>query len=254
MAVGSFINAFEYRLKHHLPFITSHSICPQCKHKLGFFDLVPIFSWLLLRRRCRYCQGKISFQYPLVELITGILFLLSYLRYYSLLSPYGLVFIWSALSLLEVIFLYDFKYLIIPDEALLFGIILILFSALFAKLLNFSPLLFPVSKSTLNAFSSALGVGAFFLFLVFATNGRGMGGGDVKLVAFLGLILGWPLILLSLYLAFLLGSFVGLFLIAIKKRHFGETIPFGPFLCAAAVFSLLYPQIMLDFYQKVLGL
>jgi len=228
LTLGSFLNVVIYRLNHGFSPLKGRSFCPKCKKKIRWYDNLPLISFILLKGRCRFCHSPISWQYPLVELTTGLVFLVVYFIWN--LSGGNLVFLFYQLlisSFLVAIFVSDLRYLTIPDELIWPAV----FLSLFFNWFNRSFLLFLVS---------GLGAAGIFLFLALITKGRGMGGGDVKLVFLMGLVLGWSGILISLYWAFLTGAMTGVILILLGKKHFGQHIPFGPFLASGALLALLW--------------
>ena len=265
LLIGSFLNTVIYRLKtgESILFLRSH--CPFCKHTLGFFDLIPIFSFVFLGGRCRYCKKKISWQYPLVELATGILFVLFSYQIIEL-SSYAAIeqlSFWSIgslvlqlffVSILIVIFVYDLKHSIIPDKVVWLGITVFL---IFNGLAVLVQLLF-VSKpgfisSFLGGLLAAALAGGFFLILVLVSRQKWMGWGDVKLGILIGLILGWPNILVALFLAFVSGALVGGALVLAKKKTLKSQIPFGPFLSGSTIIAMLVGEKILDWYLGLLG-
>ena len=177
LIVGSFLNCVIYRLEIGKSALKGRSFCPHCQHQLKWQDLIPIFSFLILRGKCRYCKKPIFWQYPLVELITGILFLLFFIFHFSF-------FIFIISSFLIIIFVYDLKHYIIPDKIIYPAIVI----AFLYQLFNHWSLII----NHLNFIYSALGASFFFLLIVLASRGKGMGIGDIKLGFLMGLILGWP--------------------------------------------------------------
>ena len=247
VCIGSFLNVLIYRLPRSLK-VTGRSFCPKCKKKIRWYDNVPLLSFLLLKSKCRWCHSPISWRYPLVELLTGALFLLTVILLpkpiinyqlsiaqqqapliinYLLLLAYYLFLI----SSLIVIFFIDLKHRIIPDLTV-YPTILIVF-------------LFQITNNQLivtNYLLSACGAGLFFLILHLITKGKGMGFGDVKLAFLMGLILGPAKVIFAFYLAFLTGALTGVILILAKKKKFGEQIPFGPFLSGATIIALFWGE------------
>lgn len=226
--IGSFLNVVIDRIPHKISIVKGRSYCDRCHHTLVWYDLIPVLSFLFLQRRCRYCHTLLSWQYPLVEIATGILFVLSYLLMGISFEKIGLQFvivicIFSAFFALSLM---DMKYGILSDKLLLFSLI---FSMI---LLFFQPSsLFP---HIITAFVS---FGVFFL-LFFFTKGKGIGFGDVKLSFVMGLLLGYPSIILAYYLAFLTGGLIALILVLAKKKKLvGGTIAFGPFLLLGTYIS-----------------
>jgi leader peptidase (prepilin peptidase)/N-methyltransferase len=231
LAVGSFLNCLIYRFNKGLSPFKGRSFCPQCRHQLAWKDNLPLLSFLFLHGRCRYCHSPISWQYPLVEIATGILtlFIIHYslfilgdsflMTVYFLLISYALI----------VIFVSDLRYGTILDEVILPAMgLAILYSIINHQL------------SIINFLLSGLGAAGFFLALVAVTRGKGMGMGDVKLAGLMGLVLGWPKIVIALYLAFLTGALVGVILVLIGKKRFGEHLAFGPFLTAALGIMIIW--------------
>ncbi len=222
------------------------SFCPQCKHQLAWKDNIPLLSFCLLRGRCRSCHSPISWQYPLVELGTGLLFLIAYGQMGKWANGQFFQFFYYLiiLSFLIVIFVSDLRYGIIPDEVV-FPVVGL------AVLFHLRGVLEAGTWLHLGGvLLAALGAAGFFLALVAITKGKGMGMGDVKLVGLMGLLLGWPEIVVALYLAFLTGAMVGVILIFAKKRRFGQTVPFGPFLVSAAWVVLFWGDQLLAWFGQ----
>lgn len=236
--VGSFLNVVVYRLNHNLSPLKGRSFCPRCKKKIPWQDNIPLVSFLFLKGKCRFCHSPISWQYPLVELGTGavtyIVFRISYLAGDDILSTIYYLLITYALIAL---FVSDFRYRTIPDE--------IVYPAILISLL-YSIYYTPYTLLT------GIGAGLFFLALVLATRGKGMGMGDAKLAGLMGLVLGFPGIVVALMLAFLTGAIAGVILVSIGKKHFREHIPFGPFLTSATWISLFWEQTIWRFYLEKL--
>jgi len=242
LIVGSFLNCVIYRLGAGGSFLKGRSFCPHCKHTLSWPDLIPLFSFFLLKGKCRYCQKPISWQYPLVELTTGILFLL--IIHYTF--PNFLLSIFYSLisSFLIVIFVYDLEHYIIPDKVIYPAIIItFVFNILNSYLLN--------HKSILSPLLAALGASAFFLTIVLMSRGKWMGWGDVKLAFLMGLFLGYPNILVALFLAFFIGAIVGLILIALGKKTLKSEIPFGPFLVTGTFLAIFLGEKILNWYLNL---
>jgi len=261
LILGSFLNALEYRLHSGLDWVKSRSICPKCKHNLGLLDLIPVFSWIMLRGRCNYCKEKISWQYPLVELLMAILFSLYGYIYLSdyfknvnfpthssiAIFLFGLVVIWG----LVFFTVYDIKYGLIPDKVLFPFIIITFFrNLIFIFLINIE-LLDYTGFSIMNNLISAFVAGGFFFLIIYLTKGKGMGGGDMKLAFWFGLLFGGLPTLLVLYFAFILGGIYGVIIILVGKKKFGQTVPFGPFLCFGAILVLFYQDLLVSTFMKM---
>ncbi len=239
LVMGSFLNVCIYRLPEGKSIIFPPSHCPYCQHKIKWYDNIPLLSFILLRGRCRYCHKPISWQYPLVEFISGLLTLFAYQKWgISLNTLFYLIFLYA----LIVVSFIDLKWQIIPDVISLPGILLGLTASFFLPL------------SFKDAFLGVL-LGGGILFLVaygyyLLTKKEGMGGGDIKLLAMIGAFLGWQAIPLVLFIASLTGSITGIiWLIATGKGRYCP-IPFGPFLTLGAICVLFYPQLLHLFIFK----
>ncbi|HLD27733.1 MAG TPA: prepilin peptidase [Patescibacteria group bacterium] len=236
---GSFLNAVIFRLKAGEQFIKGRSKCPACARPLGFWDLIPIFSFVFLKAKCRYCRQAISWQYPAVELFTGLVFLAGYFKYLAGggLSQWPQLAVFLVLAcFLTVILVYDLRYYLILDKVSL--------PALAAALLfNFL-----LGKSVLNMLFAAAVVAGFFLLQFIVSKGKWIGGGDIRLGLVVGAMLGWPEVLPALLLAYVLGSVVGLCLVALKKKRWKSEMPFGTFLSFTAIISLLWSEGIIRWY------
>ena len=242
LITGSFLNCVIYRLQKDESFLFGRSYCPYCKKTLSWRDLIPVLSFLILRGRCRYCHKKISWQYPLVELFTAILFVSVFyfifqnqiLTIYSILN---LCFLFIFSCFLIVIFVYDFKCFLIPDKIIYPAI----FLSFLYNLLDIRYLIFNVFPVTLCAF-------LFFLIIFLISRGKWMGFGDVKLVIFLGLLLGFPGILVALFLAFFIGAIIGIGLMIFEKKNLKSEVPFAPFLIIGTLIALFFGNFIFHWY------
>lgn len=237
LAGGSFVNAAVWRVHRGRKMVWARSQCVHCAHKLGVSDLIPIISFLTLGGRCRYCHKKINWQYFLVELVSGA-------GLYYLASRFDLdLFIWLAgIFLVTVfVFVYDLKYFIIPNGAIFLGLAWIAIGLWYFKRLGSG-----------YDFLTAVLVFGFFFFPHYFSKGRWMGGGDAKLGFFFGLWLGWPLGLLGVLLACILGTVIGLTLIAFRQATLKSKIPFGPFLVTGAWLAYLWGEEVLRWYGNIL--
>ena len=263
LIIGSFLNAVIYRIWAKRSFLKGRSFCPYCKHPLSWKDLIPLLSFLILRGKCRYCRKPISWQYPLVEISAGLLFVFSWSyiitennflsfnflppngELFSVLSLQNLLAVFYLLivsSLLLVIFVYDLKHYIIPDQIIYPAIII-------AGIFSFLPL--PEGFNKFSFLSAVLAAG-FFLAIVLISRGKWMGMGDVKLAFFMGLFLGFPKILPALFLSFLIGAIIGTGLILAKKKTLKSEVPFGPFLIIGTFIALFWGKIIIDWYLNLL--
>ena len=237
LCLGSFANVCIYRMPLDLSIIRPRSSCTKCKKQIAWYDNIPVFSYICLGGKCRYCKDKISAIYPLVELITGISFALLFISYgFSI--PF-LLFIFMAFCLI-VISGIDLYYQIIPD--------------IFPLMLAVAGVLFSFFNTTLGSsylerlINSLIGLvsGGGSLLLIgiigqFIFKKEAMGGGDVKLMAGIGAIIGWDKVLFAIFFASLLGSISGLALIVSKKIDKRGYLPFGPFLALASYVTLFLP-------------
>ncbi|MBZ1345436.1 MAG: prepilin peptidase [Candidatus Nealsonbacteria bacterium] len=256
LAVGSFLNCLIYRLEKNEALFWGRSYCPNCRYVLSWQDLIPLFSFFLLKGKCRYCRQKISWQYPLVEISTAAIFLLIFNFFtpldnfvsngarFSIFNFLNLIYYWLIASFLIVIFVYDLKHYIIPDR--------IIYSAIgIALIFNFQFLIFNQFSIFKFSILSGLGAAIFFLTIVLISGGKWMGIGDIKLAFLMGLILGWPNILVALFLAFLLGAFIGAILLISRKKTLKSEIPFGPFLVSGTFISIFFGPQIISFYLNL---
>lgn len=227
-------------------------MCPQCHHVLGIKDLIPVLSWASLHGKCRYCSTSISWQYPAVELCGVLLFALSYAFWpYNLWGTvsYMVFAVWLSISVIFLaLIIYDLRWLTLPNRLVYIALPL---STLFTLLLGSS------EKSWSVPIAGAVGslvYGGFFYVLYQLSNGRWIGGGDVRLGFVLGLILGWQKSIVSLSLAAYSASFVILILVIMKKYHRKMKLPFGPFLIFGSIVALLWGQVIINSYLRISGL
>ena len=241
LAIGSFLNALVYRW-HEKKSLFSRSICPKCGVKIVWYDNVPLLSFVFLRGRCRSCQAKISWQYPIVELITAFLFLFSFIKLSSQLPISNFPFIislirnWLIIFTGLFIFLYDFKYLEVEDKIVLPASFLILIGNF---LLGFS--------FTKIALAVIIGIG-FFAGQYFLTQGRGVGLGDLRIGFFMAASLSWPQILVALFLAYIIGAMVASILLLGKKKKLKDRLPLGPFLVVGTFLALFWGDQIIIWY------
>ncbi|MBM7653036.1 leader peptidase (prepilin peptidase)/N-methyltransferase [Neobacillus cucumis] len=237
LLLGSFFNVVGLRIPVKQSIISPRSACPICGHQLTPFELIPVLSYMLLKGKCRGCQSRISPIYPAFELLTGILFALA-----------PTVFGWSGelvvaltfISMFMIIIVSDIHYMIIPDKILLW----------FAGIFLLERFMWPLSPW----WDSLLGaVTGFLLLLIIAIVSKGgMGFGDVKLYAVVGLVVGFKLVFLSFFLATLYGSVIGglALLLRIVKRR--QPIPFGPFIAAGTLTAYFWGTELIDLYFKII--
>ena len=244
LSVGSFLNVLIDRSPKNESAIRGRSHCDFCRHKLSWYDLVPLLSFIQLKRKCRYCKRVISWQYPAVETATALLFIftLSVVRFDPT-KLYKFLFPLLLFPGLLVIFVTDLKYRIIPDNTL----ILLVSLTLIYKILYFPEFL-------LSSFMTGLIMFLFFLLLVIITSGRGMGMGDVKYSFFMGFLLDYPKIAIAFYLSFLTGALLSLILVLIGKKSMKSTIAFGPFMVVATFISYIYGLQLWVIFKQLVGI
>jgi leader peptidase (prepilin peptidase)/N-methyltransferase len=236
--LGSFFNVVGLRIPLKQSIITPRSSCPICGHQLKPYELIPIISFLLQKGKCRGCQSRISPIYPIFELLTGLLFMTAPL----VIGWSGeLVVALTLISMFMIIIVSDINYMLIPDKILIW----------FAGIFLLERIIWPLNPW----WDSLLGaVTGFVLLLVIAVVSKGgMGGGDVKLYALLGLVLGFKLVLLSFFLSTLFGAVIGglALLFKIVKRR--QPIPFGPFIAAGTLTAYYWGSELINLYIHFLN-
>lgn len=244
LIIGSFLNCVIWRTYKEESFLGGKSYCPHCKHDLNYLDLFPLFSFLFLKGKCRYCSKKISIQYPLVELSTAILFLITYL-YFGI--SLDLMFWLIIASLSVLIFVYDLKYYIIPDR--------FIFSAILISIIYLGLSFFQGNLSlefVALSFLSAIGASLFLFLIWFFSKGLAMGFGDVKLAFLIGLILGWPLVVMGVFLGFLFGAMIGTIIVIVKGGRMNAEVPFAPFLLSGMFVTIFLGESILNWYLSLI--
>ncbi|WP_129690671.1 prepilin peptidase [Gottfriedia acidiceleris] len=236
LVFGSFFNVVGLRVPIGKSIISPGSSCSNCGHKLSSIELIPIFSFLLQRGKCRSCGILISKLYLLIEIITGMLFVLSI---YETGFHKDLIIALSIISLLIIIVVSDVNYMIIPNRILL----------IFLFIFSFERILIPLDPWW-SSIVGALGAFVVLLLINVITKG-GMGGGDIKLFSVLGIILGWKLTLITFMLACFLGSIYGLVVILSGKLKRRNPIPFGPFIAMSGLVSYFYCENLIEFYEII---
>lgn len=281
LSLGSFANVVIDRLPKSKP-LTGRSHCDLCNRTLSPLDLIPLISFLVLRGRCRYCKKKIPKSYFLVELATGVIILSSFLlssQYYNGFFP-GIISSVYAIAIVYIfwlIFLIDIKDGIIPTKLVIAGIIIVLFYYLFTLIYSGSVLysflaserselgnylmqtgflknrLILLTRPLISGLGSGSVLSLVFYLIVLITKGRGMGGGDVRLAFLIGLMLGPAKTIVGVFISFLTGSLIAVILILMKKKTFGQTVPFGPFLALGSLTSLFFGSVIWNWYLSTLG-
>ena len=238
--LGSFLNVCIWRLPREQSILRPRSRCPSCKRTIVWYDNVPLLSFLLLRGACRHCKARISWRYPLVEVLTGAA-TAAVLHRFGV-SPAGLVYAAFVAALIVASFV-DLEFQIIPDEISIGGLVVgVLVSGLVPALHGTDSRWLALGRSVLGLLA---GGGILYITAVvgdFIFKKESMGGGDIKLLAMAGSILGWKLVLVTFFTAPMLALIPGLFVLLFKRSH---VIPYGPFLSLALVSSLFFGEAIL---------
>ncbi len=238
LAIGSFLNVLIARYEELETVIATRSHCPHCKKTIAAYDLIPLLSFVLLLGRCRYCKEKISWQYPLVELLTALVAGQLFLTHgFSILT----FLLFATFALLIVIAVIDLRNYVVPDEFMLPAVGL----ALIARFIN--------SETATASSLSVLVGGGILAILVFAGRGRWMGFGDIGLGVVLGLLTGLLSTVTGLVIAFFAGSIVGLSLLMRQRKTLKETIPFGPYLVFGTYIATIWGDYLTAWYLKTIG-
>ena len=240
LVVGSFLNVCIDRLPQNKSIAYPPSHCEACQHKLSAKDLIPVFSYLRLRGRCRYCQVSIPRKLLWVELAAAVIFALLY-WHYRLSPELGVMAFYACLFI--VIFVIDLEHSLILNKVVYPTMVV-------ALLLSLYPWpWFSESIGMRVAYAALGGAIGFVVFLLIALVSRGgMGWGDVKLAALIGLATGFPLVFVAIIMAAILGGIVAVVLLVTRRRGRREMIPFGPFLAVAAMVTLLWGSNILSWY------
>jgi len=240
LAVGSFLNVVILRIDDLKSILNTRSKCPHCKETLKWYDLLPFISFVLLKGKCRYCSKTISWQYPLVELGVAALFVLLYFQFQL---SWALVFYALVFTILTVVFAYDLKYQLVPDEFVWLVLIIILAGSWYFG-----------GFGLLNMVLGGLIGGGVIAFLVLISKEKWMGAGDIKIAIALGALVGYPQAPLLLFLAFVIGSFFGIGLIIFQKKGLKDSLPFAPFLIFSALITLFFGNMLIYWYLSKMGI
>lgn len=228
LILGSFLNVLLFRLDREGGIIWGRSKCPKCKSQLNWRDMIPLLSFILLKRKCRYCKERISFIYPIVELLTGLIFALFYIQLgfpFNISNIFQLILIYFLIAIL----FFDYIYYLIPDKIVL---PLALSSLVLAVIVR--------RPELINLLISGLIFGGFFAILYIISKGRWIGLGDAKLSLLIGLSFGYPDSFLVIVGSIWTAALLGLILIVFKKASFKSELPFGSFLAAYSILLIIY--------------
>ncbi len=237
ISIGSFLNAVIWRLHTKEGFLKGRSYCPKCKAHIRAKDLVPLLSFILLRGKCRDCQKNISWQYPIIELLTGLAFLILFFKF----SLSDIFFIYCIyVSFLMIVFVFDLKHYMILDRVMLPAAVVAFIGGLFLNI------------GLTSLIIGAIIGGGFFLLQFSLSRGKWIGGGDIRLGAVMGLMLGWDKLLAALFLSYLIGSVTGIFLIGSGRKKWQSRLPFGVFLTSATFVIFIWGDEVIRWYTDLL--
>jgi len=245
LEIGSFLNVCIDRLPREESIVKPPSHCEACGHRLAAKDLIPLFSYLWLRGRCRYCRASIPGKLFYVELVSGVIYAFLYWKY-GLTPELGAMVFYAALF--TIIFMVDLEKNVILNKVVYPAMVI----AFVLSALQIQPELpqWPVEGIANVAMGG--GVGFLFFFVLAVASRGGMGWGDVKLAGLIGLATGFPMVLVAIVLGAVLGAIVGVVLMAIRKKGMKSRIPFGPFLSVATMITLMWGSDMLNWYAGLI--
>jgi prepilin signal peptidase PulO-like enzyme (type II secretory pathway) len=240
LVIGSFLNCLIWRL-YKDEGMGGRSYCPKCHHQIDWYDNIPVLSFALLKGKCRHCQRKISWQYPIVEIVTSILFLLTFLNVAdSAQLTLLLMRDWLLVVTLIIVFVYDFRWQLIP-MTIIWPMSVVIF------ILNIF-----LGVSWLTLLICGASSAAFFLIQYIITKKKGLGEGDIWLGLLLGLAFpSFGQLFLILILAYSIGAFVGISLMIAKKESGKSKIALGPFLALGAIITLIWGESILAWYMSL---
>ena len=260
LAIGSFINVLIYRLPLEEDIVIKPSHCMKCGQRIKPYDLIPLFSYIFLRGKCRNCGEKISIQYPLIEFFTALIITGTYYKFgwlfpWSIYQGYtesNLILLASMIVLAGMFittFMIDLKHYIIPNEIIIFGIAA---GAVFTGFLSyFKGDWYVLINAGIGFLAGGL---TFFLIVILGEwfmKQEAMGMGDVKLMAVVGLFIGWKLTIIAMLMSFMIGSVVSIFLLATKIKGRKDMIPFGPFIILGSVVAIIWGNQIINWYLSV---
>ena len=242
LCFGSFFNVVGYRLPNNMSIVFPSSHCPNCNHKLSTLELIPLFSYIFQKGKCKSCKTQISIFYPLFEFLTGVLFVLCYLSFKGV-YPEILNIIYACLftSSMIIIMISDIKYMIIPDEVLIFFSIILIILKLFISyklgtITNLIDLGYELIFILRDGFIMFVIMYSIRMFGNMLFKKDSMGGGDIKMMIYVAFILGWKLSIVVIFIASFLALPISIINMYKKNEHM---LPFGPYLATAALILLL---------------
>jgi leader peptidase (prepilin peptidase)/N-methyltransferase len=242
LCIGSFLNVCIYRLPESKSIVHPRSMCPNCDTFIPFYDNIPLFSYLWLKGQCRRCKVKISMRYPMVELLGGLVALGTYLRFGLTIET--LIYYVFIAALLVVTFI-DLDHRIIPDVITLPGIPICFAASLALPDITYKDALLGI----------LIGGGSLFLVAwvyTILTKKEGMGGGDIKLLAMMGAIVGWQGVLFTIFVASLVGTLAGFAVMLQSRKGMKLAVPFGPFLSIGSITYIFFGTELVTWYLNLL--
>jgi len=246
--VGSFLNVVIYRLPQQKQFVHGRSVCPQCGNQLKSKDLIPLLSFILLKGKCRYCHKNISWQYPILEFVTGLLFV--FVAYYHQLNVSDVMF-WRNLIIVSgliVVFMTDLKHFLLFDVVTWFLVIIAVLSNLILSVTSGNLLV------SLWGYIVAGAVGALFFWMQHAfSHGTWVGQGDIYLGLLMGLSLGPQGLIVALFFAYISGAIVSVILLINRKKQLKSQLPFGVFLALGTFVAMFWAENILNWYLNLLS-
>ncbi len=248
--IGSFLNVVILRLPKGES-LSGRSHCAFCKKTLTWLELIPLVSFLIQKGKCRHCKKSFSSRYFIIESLTGLLFVLAWLRFgpSNLISYVSFFNILFALAVFVIVFIIDLEHYLILDAIIFPAIVTVLLIHIIVAILS------GMNVGTVLLTQSLVVVGSAIPFFAvwYFSGGRWMGFGDVKLALLLGVFFGWPQVVVAIMVGVLLGGITSVFLLIFSGKHLKSQIPFGTFLSLGAVFTLFYGQEILNWYLALLS-
>ncbi len=240
LLIGSFLNCLIWRL-YSEETILGRSYCPKCRHKIAWHDNIPLFSFLALKRKCRHCKEKISWQYPLVELACGLFFVLAfYLNTLVDFSPIKLFFDLFFIAVLFIIFIFDLRWMLVSIKTIYLSAIVLLILNLF------------LGFSLWQIFLTMLAGASFFALQYFITKGKGLGEGDIWLGGLLGIAFpAWDQFILCIFLTYMIGGLTATILLIFNLKKIGSKLPLGIFLALGALITLFFGENIINWFFQI---
>ncbi|WP_163971633.1 prepilin peptidase [Oceanobacillus halotolerans] len=230
---GSFFNVIGLRVPENKPFANDRSACPHCGHTLAWYELIPVLSYIFQLGKCKHCYTKISFLYPAIEVLTGFLFMFSFMKFGF---DMELVIALLLVSMLVILLVTDITYMLIPNKILLFFLPLFVFMRVIVPL---DPWWSPIVGAS---------IGFVIIMVVILVSRGGMGAGDMKLFTVLGVVLGTENILLAFFLSCMIGAVIGVVLLVVGAIDRKQPVPFGPYIVVATLVTYFYGDLLRNWY------